>query len=369
MSLFTLVKFALWVSFLLNTAESFLLSFVRPACRIPGFKSSEFCRSVFAPASSTSRADYRVKTPRSLHEDAFCSILPSSGSYLGLCDHERSPSTLINDPPVSPAFGREIRNFVIALEDLVPLLKGSSLRNRLVLASLVPSIQQASRETVRWLQKDVASLLASINMCIFVFVALRTHLTWFDRALTASAYAIDRAHHNVEAAGSLTRVFSKWFRDHVDREIAESAYRQALKAVRALNHQPDETYKSLKALENIIEGWASVVYEEGIGLAPGKTDDGLAQIWATLWHKKPSVANQVATSMKKMKSFILDIHLHLESVQASVDALRAQAPESPFVDGRTPVESLLHTHSLMEASFLLKGQLATSATMLDISRD
>lgn len=151
---------------------------ITPGCNLPILWATEFCRTVASQASyppvtsaTPSVCDLPIISRLLICSDAspsdsFRSSMTANHIAASIEDQFRSYNQLVAGSAAAPMFGRDIREVVLSLDDMVVLLKGSSFEGKDVIISQLLSIRHASRESAYRLQKYTSRLLSLINLWV-----------------------------------------------------------------------------------------------------------------------------------------------------------------------------------------------------------
>lgn len=149
-----------------------------PGCNLPILWATEFCQMVASQALShpvTSAVPWVCGLPiisqlpscsNAGPSDSFRSSRAANNIAAGIKDQFRSYNQLVVGSAAAPMFGRDVREIVLSLDDMVVLLKGSSFEGKDAIISQLLSIRHASRESAYKLQKYTSRLLSSINLWV-----------------------------------------------------------------------------------------------------------------------------------------------------------------------------------------------------------
>ncbi|KAJ3503841.1 hypothetical protein NLJ89_g8250 [Agrocybe chaxingu] len=318
-------------------------------------KSIGFCASLPSGSHSTD-----ISAASAHEQGLFCSI-PFLAS-LPFCTPESTPdndgdgdptftldqqwmaySAFIDSSLLTPGFGREMRAFILSLEDLNVLVLGSTLDNKVALHSQFAHIQYAARDAQRRLQLYSSRLVASIKVIL------------------------TSAENTVTTAQTVSRSTTK----RIDATKLDMAYRHTLTTFEILNrelaHLNGETYEAITTLESHINVLYELVYSEAFHEVQADVQEILSWLMTKFWgnrellshaHERLDVLRRVVASAKLMKGLVLDVQFRLEVLQIETDALCRQAEEPLLIGGPTPVEEVVR--ALREGCLTLKEQLGVA---------
>ncbi|KAJ3491413.1 hypothetical protein NLJ89_g11341 [Agrocybe chaxingu] len=318
------------------------------ACTLPGVRDSLPCDilnrfAALLPQQDTHPRSHHIKTDSTVEVSGLDNttttalVLSQFSGYLALLE---------SLPPATASRG-PMSEVDMSLEDIIVLLEGTSLRNKVVILSRTAQVRRSSRLCARSLQKYAAQIHSSIYT---VFVS--------------SEFAIEAARLVAEEnSGSLSR-------SHISKNRAaarlQSACLHNLKMFdiisRQLQRLVSEMHEGLMHLETNLALLADSVYTEALADAERSFWETPSRLWGAyvdFWvlphtRKSIDVLLRVSSRAKMMKSSVLGMRSRLELLQINLQVLQAQTDAKLSSDGTVLEDFII---GLKDGCAKLKGHI------------
>lgn len=270
-----------------------------PGCNLPILWATEFCRTVASQASYppvTSAAPWVCDLPiifrlpicsNAVRNDSFRSSRTGNYVVTSIEDQFHSYNQLVVGSATAPMFGRDIREVVLSLDDMVVLLKGSSFEEKDAIISQLLAIRHASRESAYRLQKCTSRLLSSINLCVSTYLlgTCTDHLKFSIMTASQSAIEAAQSHNSTHLYTKFLSKLTFWRSPTDSNQQLNNAFLHAIKTFeilgRDLYHLNGETQEAVSILDGHIEVLVDLVFHHLTG-ANKELGDVLSWFWTRL---------------------------------------------------------------------------------------